>query len=278
MGYLDDMLADVRIRGLRPATATLYLDNLRDAQRYFGERSLAELTPQDLRAYLVHLEARGLAVGTRRIRVFALRFLYRHTLKRPDLAQALVPPRKSRAKPVVLSREEVAALLAATRDPTYRALFMVLYGAGLRVFEACALKTSDVLSDRMLLYVAETKGGGDRYAMLSPRLLEELRAYWRAVRPRAPYLFPAARAAGPRRRQTVYPAFKQAAADAGIERRVWPHCLRHSFATHLLEDGVDLRVIQALLGHRSVASTEIYTHVSDKLLSSTHSPLDALAA
>jgi len=279
MGYLDAMLADIQLRGLRPATAVLYRDNVRSAQRHFGERSLADLGPEDLREYLIHLDQEGkLSIGSRRIRVFALRFLYRHTLQRDDVLAALVPPRKSRARPVVLSRQEVTALFQATRSPKYRTLFKVLYGAGLRLFEACALKFSDVLSDRMLLYVAETKGGGDRYALLSPQLLKELRSYWREVRPAGPYLFPGAHAGKPLGRKSANAPFRKAAARAGLERRVWPHCLRHSFATHLLEDGVDLRVIQALLGHRSVAATEIYTHVSDKLLTGIVSPLDTLVA
>ncbi len=279
MGYLEEMVADVRLRGLRPATARLYSDNLRQVQLFFGERSLADLDYEDLRGYLIHIEQEGrLSVGTRRMRVSSLRALYRYTLGRPELAKELALPRKSRVKPVVMTREEVERLLAATRSPKYRAIFMVLYGAGLRVFEAVALKIEDVLSDRMLLYVAEAKGGGDRYALLSPRLLKELRAYWREARPAGPFLFEGAKPGIHQRRRDVYRPFRRAAHDAGITRRVYPHALRHSFATHLLEDGADLRVIQALLGHRWISSTEIYTHVSDRLLSRATSPLDSLVA
>lgn len=279
MGYLDDMLADIRLRGLRPSTARLYRHHVRHTQLFFGERSLAELSSEDLRAYLLHLAGEGrLSQATIRLRVFALRFLFTHTLGRPEIAKRLTPPRKPRRKPAVLSREQVSRLLDTTRSVKYRALFTTLYGAGLRVSEAVALKTSDVLSDRMLLYIAETKGGSDRYTLLSPRLLSELRTYWKRCRPTPPLLFEGNRPGVPLTADAVQFAFRRVTEELGLRRRITPHTLRHSFATHLLEDGVDLRIIQVLLGHGSVQSTEIYTHVSDKLIRNTRSPLDDLAA
>jgi site-specific recombinase XerD len=274
---LERMVADIRLRGLRPNTVRLYGENIRATQLYFGDRRLASLSLEDLRGYFVHLERKGqLCSASRRIRVFALRFLYRHTLDRADLAEQLPVPRRSRKNPVVLTREEITRLLAVTRSPLHRALFMTLYGAGLRVTEACMLKIEDVRSDRMLLHVTESKGGGERDALLSPRLLEELRAYWRRCHPAGPYLFNRRGPGDHLVRTCVYQAFKAARIDAGIDGRVSPRSLRHSFATHLLEDGVDLRVIQVLLGHRSVMSTEIYTHVSTALMTKTGSPLDTL--
>lgn len=279
MGYLDQMVADLSLRGRRPRTATLYTEHLLETQRYFGDRSLTEVTYEELREYLIHLEKEGrLSASSRRVRVFALRFLYRYTLERRDLAERLPVPRERRTKPLVLSRPEVARFIGVPRRRMYRALFMTLYGAGLRVSEACRLETTDILSDRMLLHIRETKGGGDRYTLLPRALLKELREYWRDCRPSPPLLFEGRRAGSPLTRSTVYDVCRRVAAQAGLPRRVSPHTLRHSFATHLLEDGIDLRVIQALLGHRSISSTEIYTQVSERLVAGTLSPLDTLAA
>ena len=279
MGHLDAMVADMRLRGLRPATIKNYRYEVGAVQRHFGDRSLASLTREELREYLLGLKAKGLSAGGIRLRVFALRFFYRETLGLLELAAQIPIPRRSRHTPMAMTREEVARLLAVTRRPRYRAMFMLMYGAGLRVGEACRLKTTDIDSDRMLLTIDPSKGGGARFAMLSPRLLQELRAYWRKLRPTPPYLFPGrTNPQVPVGRGAAYVAFKKALAEAGVNSRYTPRSLRHSFATHLLEGGVDLRVIQTVLGHRSVLSTEVYTHVSDKLICETTSPLDSLVA
>lgn len=278
MEYLDRMVADIRLRGLRPTTETRYVDAIRQAAAFFGDRPLDTLGYEELRGYLVELEREGrLSASTRRVRTFALRFLFRQTLGLPEIAERLPIPRVPKRKPAVLSRTEVLDLLNAVRVRRYRVILMALYGAGLRLREAVSLRVQDIRSDRMLLYVAETKGGGDRYTLLSQRLLEELRTYWRESRPRPPYLF-SGRAGTHTSPSTVRLVFQRAARAARIGRRVTPHTLRHSFATHLLEAGTDLRVIQCLLGHSSIRSTEGYTHVSEVLLASAQSPLDTLAA
>jgi len=279
MEYLNRMVADIRLLGLRPSTEARYLEAIRQVARYFEDRPLDTLGYEDLRGYLVELEREGrLSTSTRRIRTYALKFLFKRTLGLPDIAERLPVPRRPRRKPAVLSRTEVAKLLGAVRVRKYRAILMALYGTGLRLREAITLRPEDVRSDRMLLYVSETKGGGDRYTLLSQRLLEELRTYWRESRPRRPYLFPGRRRGGHTAPDTVRLVFQRAAKAARINRRVTPHTLRHSFATHLLEAGTDLRVIQCLLGHSSVRTTEGYTHVSEVLLASAQSPLDTLAA
>lgn len=279
MDAAERLQEDARLRGLRPNTTRLYVENVRLVQRHFGDRPLTSLSAEDLREYMLGLEREGrLIASSRRIRVFALRYFYRHTAGMPELAARITAPLKSKTRPTVLSREEVKRFLDAVRRPAYRALFMTLYGAGLRVSEAIPLRTSDIQSDRMLIHVTQAKGGGDRYALLTPRLLTELREYWRRCRPAAPYLFAGTTPGTHMRRRAPYAVFRRVAEKIGLNRRASPHTLRHSFATHLLEDGVDLRVIQALLGHRSVQSTEVYTHVSAKLMTQVVGPLDGLVA
>ncbi len=227
--------------------------------------------------YLHHLAGvRELKPQTLSCYASALKFLYRTTLRRPDVAAAIPSPKVPPHRPVVLSGTEVEAIFGALRSPKYRALYMVMYGAGLRVSEACSLRVEDIDSRRGLLRVRSGKGGRARDAVLSDRLLSELRAYWRLVRPPPPFLFPGqppTRAINPR---GVQVALRKAALACGITKHVTPHTLRHSFATHLLEAGTDVRTIQVMLGHASIESTARYAHVSRRHLREVPSPLDLL--
>jgi len=268
------MTTDMQLRGLRESTQQRYLYVIREAQEYFDDWPLHRLTYEQLRGYMKHLKATK-GPGARRTRVAALRFLYGQALGMPLTAKRILYPRQPKPPPpFVLNPEQVGALLDAFEKRKYRAIGMTLYGAGLRVTETCCLAQDDVQSDRGVLYVADGKGGFPRYATLSPRLLEELRGYWRECRPSPPHLFPGRSFTGRVAKETVRVAVAAAAAKAGIEARVTPHTLRHSFATHLLETGVEMRVIQGLLGHRSPRSTTIYTHVTSEVASRVTSPLE----
>jgi integrase/recombinase XerD len=214
--------------------------------------------------------------------VAALRFFFTVTLERPDLARRLTIVREPRRLPAVLSVEEVTLLFAAAPGPKYKAAFATAYGAGLRVSEVVALKVGDVDSKRMLLRVEQGKGRKDRHAMLSPQLLERLRAWWREGRrlgvllPRG-WLFPGRNPLDPLSTRQLNRAVYAAAKAAGIKKRVSPHALRHSFATHLLEQDTDIRVIQVLLGHAKLDTTALYTRVANKTIRTVTSPLDRLA-
>lgn len=275
--YLEKLAVDMELRGLRPSTRRRYLLAVREAQEYFDDWPLPRLTYEQLRAYLTHVrEKKGPSVQY--MRVAALRFLYRQALGMPLVAQRIPYPRMERPAPLpVLNRRQAGDLLGAFEKRKYRAIAMTMYGAGLRVTEACSLAQEHVDSQRMVLFVADGKGGVARYATLSPRLLEELRGYWRECRPEPPHLFPGRSYTGRVAKETMRQAVAGAAAKAGIKQRVTPHTLRHSFATHMLEAGVEMRVIQGLLGHRSPRSTTIYTRVTAEIASSTTSPLEALS-
>jgi integrase/recombinase XerD len=271
------MLADLRVRNYAPRTQAIYVARVAEMARYFN-RSPADLSYEDVRGYLRYLkEERGVSRSWLVQVIAALRFLYRETLDRPTMVPRLRYPRSKRRQPVVLSREEVARLLEAIRNVKHRTVAMTLYGAGLRVSEALGLTLKDIDSARMVITVRRGKGDKDRQVVLSEVLLDQLRSYWRAYRP-CRWLFPGQDPRRPLVGRTVQRAVKQGARGAGITKAVTPHVLRHSFATHLLESGTDLRVIQALLGHRSLRTTQIYTHVTTERLRSVRSPLDALAA
>jgi len=211
-----------------------------------------------------------------------LRFFFTVTLDRPDLARRLTVVPYPRRIPTVLSVEEVRLLLQAASAPKYKAAFALAYGAGLRVSEVVALKVGDIDSKRMLLRVERGKGGKDRHAMLSPPLLELLRAWWREGRRRnlllpGGWLFPGRDPVEPLSARQLCRVVRAAAQAAGINKRVSPHTLRHSFATHLLEQGVDIRVIQTLLGHAKLDTTALYTRVANATIRAVTSPLDRLA-
>lgn len=269
------MLEDLRIRNLAQGTQRNYVHNVAAFARHFG-RSPDELGPEHVRAWQVHLvEDRQVAWSTLNTAVCALRFLYRTTLGRDWPIRHIPYAKREKKLPVVLSPREVQRLLAAVSNPKHRAILMVSYSGGLRVSEVAHLRVEDIDSRRMVIHVRHTKGKKDRFVPLSPKLLGELRAYWRAARPR-PFLFPGADPQRPITRGTIARACKKAAREAGIEKNVSPHTLRHSFATHLLEAGVDVRTIQVLLGHGALRTTSRYTHVSTEKLRSITTPLDLL--
>jgi integrase/recombinase XerD len=277
MGQLRDrMEADLRLRNLRPSTQECYLRCARKFAAYHM-RSPAEMGTAEVRDFLVHLrDERHVGPSTIKGYVAALKFLYANTLDRPEVVRPWLQPRVEHKLPVVLSREEVEALLNGIESIKYRAVLMTAYGSGLRIGEVCRLQVGDVDSARMLLHIREGKGGRDRYALLSPVLLEILRTYWRAERPSGPYLFPGQKADTHLTAESVRAVQHKVAKECGLSKRATPHTMRHSFATHLLEDGTDIRIIQALLGHRSIRTTQVYTHVSPEYIRRVKSPLDTL--
>jgi integrase/recombinase XerD len=235
--------------------------------------AIVDLTREQVRTHAEAVVARG--VGAE-VRLCGLRFLYCKTLGRPEMVSFLSWPKKHVPLPTVLSLEEVGALIRAVRVPRYQAIVMVMYGAGLRIAEALALEVGDVDGARGVLRVRHGKGDKAREAKLSSSLYHWLRDYWARERPPRPYLFASRRTGKPPHAVTVREALAAAAKQAWIKKRVTPHVLRHSFATHLLEHGTDVRVVGALLGHASLKSTMRYARVTEKLVRQTPSPLDLL--
>jgi site-specific recombinase XerD len=278
MGKFRDLMdRDLQIRGYSPATRSVYLRCVRHFVR-FCRRPADQTTLEDLHRYQLHLtQDRKVGWSTFNQAVCALRFFFRTTLRKPwDVA--MIPYRKTgRRLPEVFSQEEVLALLAATANPKHRAILTTIYAGGLRTSEALHLRVTDIDSSRMAIRIEQGKGRKDRYVMLSKDLLVLLRAYWLLDRPNS-WLFPGRRHDVPLSRRAVWQAFHAAKQAAGITKRVTVHSLRHSFATHLLENGANLRVIQMLLGHRSLRTTEIYTHLATTFFQDTPSPLDRLKA
>lgn len=270
------MIEEMGLRNFAPTTVALYVDNVARFAKHFG-KSPELLGEDDVRAYLVHLvDERKLAWGTYNQALAALRYLYRWVLKRGDVVRDIRGPRRERHLPVVLSIDEVRRFFAAVVAYKHRMILMTAYSAGLRISEATHLQVKDVDSERMVILVRQGKRNKDRYTMLSPALWEMLRHYCWAARP-VSYLFPGRALDKPVSESQVQRACREARVAAGIDKDVSPHTFRHSFATHLLEAGTDLRVIQALLGHSNPQTTALYTRVSTKLIGSTRSPLDLLA-
>jgi len=271
------MIEDMRLRNLSPHTIESYVLNVKALARYFG-KSPDLLGLDDVRAYLVYLrEERRVAPGTVTQAHCAIRFLFRVTLGREWPDELLPFPKRQQKLPIVLSVEEIEAFFAAVTDLRHRAILMTIYAAGLRVSEATNLRITDIDSKRMVLRVEQGKGRKDRYVMLSEVLLETLRTYWKHERP-TEWLFPSRLIAGPISREAVLDACVKAGERAGLSKHVTPRTLRHCFATHLLEDGANVRIIQFLLGHRSLSTTARYTHVSRESICAVRSPLDKLAA
>ncbi len=269
------MQADLRVRNYAELTQATYIRRVAEMALHFG-RSPDTLSREELRGYLRHLNEQGVSRSAFKQTVGALRFLYRVTLDHPELLPVVRYPRQKRRKPVVLSQAEVGRLLEVLGNLKHRALAMTLYGGGLRVSEVLGLQMRDIDSDRMVITVRHGKGDEDRQVVLSTVLLETLRAYCRAYRPLT-WLFEGRVPGQALTSRTVQVVIKAAGVRAGITKPVTPHKLRHSYATHLLESGTDLRMIQTLLGHRSLQSTAIYTHVATARLRSIKSPLDALS-
>lgn len=280
MGKIRDrMEADLALRGLSPATCEVYL---RYAQKFvaFHMRSPVELGTEHVRTWVLHLlHVKGRHPGTVNIYIAALRFLFGVTLQRPDVMAPIRRVRTRHRQPDVPGGSQVAAILAHARNAKDRAMFMLLYGAGLRVSETLALVAGDIDSRRMVIHVRDTKNRHDRIVPLPSSALEALRTYWRESRPQGTLLFGSPYQPDKGRalsRVAVHKALRRAVERAGLKLRVYPHLLRHAFATHLLEIGTDLRTVQILLGHRSLQSTARYTHLSEARRATLRSPLDLL--
>ena len=273
------MLDELQRRNYSPNTVRTYIHAIEDFARYFG-RSPYRLGPEDIRQYQVHLfRERKLSAGMVEGRTAALRFFFVKTLKRPYIHDQIPFPKRQRPLPTVLSQDEVARLIDSAQSLMHRAMLMTLYGTGVRRAELCQLKVADVDSKRMVIRVRNGKGGRDRDVLLSDKLLETLREYWRWMKPKT-YLFPGTvknwRADVPITTKVVWTAVNEARKRAGIEKRITPHTLRHSFATHMLEAGADLRTIQVLLGHAELADTAVYLHLSRRHLQAVASPIEAI--
>jgi len=268
------MIEDMTVRNLSPATQRSYVHAVAKFSRYFG-CSPDQLGLEEVRQFQVQLVASGISWPALNQTVCALRFFYGVTLGQADLPERIPYAREPRKLPVVLSADEVVRFLEAVPGLKSRTALTTAYAAGLRASEAVRLKVGDIDSGRMLLRVEQGKGAKDRYAMLSPQLLTILRGYWRLARPRH-WLFPGRGEDRPVDPQVLHAACRSACTAAGLAKRVTVHTLRHSFATHLLEAGTDIRIIQALLGHNNLSTTARYTRVADTTIRNTVSPLDRL--
>jgi len=269
------MIEDMTIRNLSPATQRSYLHAVSRFSQYFG-RSPDRLGLEDVRAYQVHLASKGVAWGSLNQVVCALRFFYGVTLGRETIPERIVYARAPRKLPTVLGGDEIVRFLESVSSLKARVALTTAYAAGLRVSEVAALKVSDIDSSRMVMRIAHGKGGKERYAMLSAPLLGILRSYWRLARPPL-YLLSGRAPDKPIEPTVLHAACRSATAAAGLDKRVSVHVLRHSFATHLLESGVDIRIIQVLLGHENLSTTARYTRVSTQVIGNTMSPLDRLS-
>ena len=268
------MIDDRAIRQLGPKTQSGYIRAVKNFVAFLGH-SPDQASTDDIRRYQLHLASSDLGVPSVNAAMTALRFFFKVTLRRSDVVEDVVFIREPRRLPVVLSPEAVARLIAAAPGLKYQAALSIAYGAGLRVSEVISLKVGDIDSARMLIRVDQGKGHKDRYVMLSQPLLKLLRRWWLVKRPRA-WLFPGRTPGAPLSARQLNRAVHIAAQRAGIDKRVGMHTLRHSFATHLLEQNTDIRVIQVLLGHNKLDTTALYTRVAIKAIGEITSPLDRL--
>ena len=274
------MLEELQRRNYSPSTTRGYILAVKQFAEHFG-KSPEKMGAEEIRRFQLYLlREKMLSPGTVETRMAALRFLYKKTLKRRDLAyDDLISPKTPQKLPLVLSQEEVKRLIEAAPNLLYRTLLLLLYGTGMRRTEASLLKVSDIESERRVIHIGQGKGARDRDVPLTQKLLEALRQYWRWKKPRV-YLFPSTPGhrgvEQPISGETVWYACHRAAVKAGINKPIGPHTLRHSFATHLLEAGTDLRTIQLLLGHRELKHTIVYLHLSQRHLHAAPNPLDQI--
>ena len=269
------MVEDMTIRNLSPATQRSYISAVSKFSRYFG-RSPDTLSLDDVRDFQVHLVSQEISWGSLNQIVCALRFFYGVTLNESTVPERIPYARTPRKLPVVLSADEVICFLEAVAGLKSRAALTTAYAAGLRASEVAGLLVEDIDSSRSVIHVRHGKGAKDRDVMLSPQLLDILRSYWRLARPTR-YLFPGRGETRPISPTVLHAACRSASKASGLSKRVTLHTLRHSFATHLLENGADIRVIQSLLGHANLSSTARYTHVAAHTIRATPSPLDRLS-
>jgi len=271
------MLEDLQIRNYAPSTVECYIRSVAEFAKHF-KKSPEHLGPEEIRSWQLYLiREKQVSQSTYIQAICGLRFLYRNTLSRKIDIERIPLPRYEKKLPVILSKEEVKALLEAPKNLGHRAILATLYGTGVRVSEVTNLKVADLDCDRKIICVRRGKGHKDRQIMLAEPLREVLAAYQVWKRP-AEWLFPGGKPGCPISRETVFETCRKAARRAGIAKPVHPHSFRHAFATHLLEDGVNLLVIKTLLGHRSLRTTARYLHVADVTLRSTRSPLELLGS
>ena len=277
MGKLrDQMIEDLQLRDYARKTCKAYVDCARAFVAYH-RRPPEQMGELEIRQFLMHLvETKKVGPATRKMHVAGIKFLYEVTLRRPEVVASIPWPKVAHGVPEILSGSEIAKLLDAVDALKHRAVIMTAYGAGLRVSEVCALQVEDIDSQRMTLRIRQGKGNQARYVPLPERVLFLLRRYWAIERPKKPWLFPGKQPGCPVSEAAVRYQLRTTASKTGLTKRVTPHVLRHSFATHLLELGTDVRVIQMLLGHRSIRSTARYTHLTSRVLAKTKSPVDVL--
>jgi site-specific recombinase XerD len=277
MGKLQEqMKTDLVLKGYSPNTIRLYLHGIRNFAKYFM-RPPAEMGENEIRQFRLYLtQDRKVSAFVPSTQVNALKFLYRTTLRRPHIVEHLPQPKRPKTLPPILTRQEVLRFFAAIQSAKYKTLLGIIYGAGLRISEVCALKPTDIDSQRMLIHVRRGKGNKDRYVLLGETMLTLRREYYQKARRKGDYLFPGPKPQNPLTPAAIRKVFIKVAAQAGLSKKITPHTLRHSFATHLLETGYDLRVVQTLLGHTSIQTTQRYTHITDRLLRLTRSPLDLI--
>jgi len=270
------MIVDMQLRRFAELTKKAYVNAVYGIAKYF-RISPDLITAKQLQEYILHLMNDRKLVWTSINQITAaLRFFFTTTIDRPDLSVSIPPRKTPKHLPQILSRDELLALFTSLRNQKHRTLLMTAYATGLRLYEMTNLKVTDVDSSRMMIRVEQGKGNKDRYTILSPLLLKELRSYWLKYRPH-PWLFPSTHS-NKMNRYTAQLIFKKAQRLARIKKNVSFHTLRHCFATHLLEAGVDLRTIQIIMGHVSIKSTALYLHVAKKHIGATKSPLDLLGS
>ena len=271
----ERMTKEMQLRNFSRSTQEGYLCSVKGLAMYY-HRSPDQITPEEVKNYILHLlTERKFTPGSCKYKVNALRFFYRVVLGLDETSVPVPSIKSTFPLPEILSAKELERLFAVVSNIKHRIMLMTAYGGGLRASELRYLKVTDIHSDRMMIYVKRGKGRKDRYTLLSERLLHELRSYWRIQRPEV-WLFPAKITKAPMCRRGLQRVYRTAIRRAGIKRKGGIHTLRHCFATHLLEAGVDIRTIQLLMGHRSIISTIRYLQVTSKSLQGTSSPLDIL--
>lgn len=273
-GLFETIRNEMRLRNYSVHTIQAYTSCLRAFIRYISPSHPRTISEEDIRAYLLHLiESENMAAATVNQVFNALRFLYVELYKMPFIIRNIPRPKKGRKLPDVLDQEDILKIIDAVDNSKHKTMLLLIYSAGLRVGEVVRLKANDIDSKRKLIHIRQAKGKKDRYTLLSDVVLEKLREYYRVYKP-SEYLFEGAEGHGHLSERSIQNVFRRALKKAGIYKPVTVHCLRHSFATHLLENGTDLRYIQEVLGHASTRTTEIYTHVSKKSLGKIVNPLD----
>jgi site-specific recombinase XerD len=271
----ERMSNDMRMAGLSAGTQEVYLDAVRMLAKHF-RLSPDRLSEEQVRSYILGLSKRGLAASTVRVHLFALKFLYLKSLQRDWVFLKICRSKRSKRLPTVLSRPEVYRLLEHIHRPDIRMCATLMYACGLRASEAAGLKTEDIDAQRGVLWVRQGKGNKDRQVPLPSRTLQSLRQYWREHRPVQPWLFADAAGRGPIRRSVIDRAVRRARQSCGIHKSTSCHTLRHSYATHLLEKGIDLRAIQGLLGHANIKSTIVYVHLTQGVMSNVRRVVEDL--